>query len=526
MNSKQILIEIIAGDEKFNTIKLNTKTNKIEIEGYSILSCDYDDILEKCKAEYPDTKFTKQTVKDVVLKYAREHKYEPENVCYNKCEWYDKYITDDKGKIAKIVDNVVVLFENDPRFKGKLLYNEFTSNETFDGQLIKDNDISTFRLICSKELGFDPKKDVIECAIQIITKENSFNPFKEALNDILWDGIERAESFFIDFIGVHDTALNRSMTKKWFYAMMKRLYEPGCDFDNMLIVYDSKQGTGKSKIVQRLIESLGINYGYDTSISCDNRDKDNVDKLNKTWIVGIDEMQEFLKKNPEQTKQFLAQSFDVARLSYARRSEQYNRHCVFYGNSNLEYFLKDYTSNFERRYWIMEADGEVHDKEWWDNNLTVEYCQQVLAEMKYFYDNNPKFYYTGLSVEEGKELSEVQFRHKTLNNDELLQYEILELLNKQYNKEEFASYGQFYNEAINTNIIAIPEASAEFFGEKSNASSVGTITKIPVKWVKMLVEKQFKRSVSTQYITALISTEWEYKKAKYNSITKNCYVRK
>lgn len=525
MTAKEFIFNIITDDEKFSTIKLNTKTNKIELEGNTILSCDYDDILDKCKAEYPDTKFTKQTVKDIVLKYARENKYEPEKVCYNSCEWYNKYEKDENGKILKTLENILILFENDPRFKDKFLYNEFTSYETYNNELIKDYNISEFRFICEKELGYD-SKDKIECAVQFLTHQNSFNPFKEALNDILWDGIERAESFFIDFIGVHDTTLNRSMTKKWFYAMMKRLYEPGCDFDNMLIVYDSKQGTGKSKIVQRLIESLGINYGYDTSISCDNKDKDNVDKLNKTWIVGIDEMQEFLKKNPEQTKQFLAQSFDTARLSYARRSEQYPRHCVFYGNSNLEYFLKDYTSNFERRYWIMEADGEVHDKEWWDNNLTVEYCQQVLAEMKYFYDNNPNFYYTGLSVEESKELSEVQFRHKTLNNDELLQYKILEVLDKQYNKNEFASYGQFYNEATNTNIIAIPEASAEFFGEKSNASSVGTITKIPVKWVKMLVEEQFKRSVSTQYITALISTEWEYKASKYNNVTKNCYVRK
>ena len=534
MTAKDFIIKVINKDERLSTIRLNTKTNKIEIGDDNIMSYDYDEILDKCKEEYPDTKFTKQTIKDVVYSFARENKYEPEdnepeNKHNNLCPWYDKYEVDDKGKILRTLKNIFVFFENDPRFKGKFLFNEFTSYETYNNELIEDYNISDFRLICEEELGFE-SKDKIESAIQTLTHKNSFNPFKDKLNEILWDGIERAETFFIKFIGVHDTTLNRSLTKKWFYAMMKRLYEPGCDFDNMLIIYDSKQGTGKSKIVQRLVESLGVNYGYDTSISCDNRDKDNVDKLNKTWIVGIDEMQEFLKRNPEQTKQFLAQSFDTARLSYARRSKQYLRHCVFYGNSNIEYFLKDYTSNFERRYWIMEADGEVHDKEWWDNNLTVEYCQQVLAEMKYFYETNPSFYYTGLSLEEQEELKEVQFRHKTLNNDDLLQHKIFKVLDNYYSKTIFNDYDDFHSFKItsdnNDNTATITPVEKEFLGEKTTDDSAGgQISKIPVKWIKMLVEEDFKRTVSTQYITALISTNWVYKKANYNNVTTNCYVR-
>lgn len=524
MTSKEIIIDIINNDERFKSIQLNTRTNKIEIDKEEILSMDYDDIFEECKSQYPDTKFTKATVKDIVTKYAREHKYdEPKFSKTGMSSWYAALDFDDNGKVIKNLDNVIRFFENHPNFKDKFFYNEFTSYETYNDELIRDYSISEFRVICEREIGFE-SKDKIECAVQYLTHRNSFNPFKDKINELLWDGEERFVTFFIKFIGVHDIPLNRSMTKKWFYAMMKRLYEPGCPFDNMLIIYDAKQGTGKSKIIQRLIESLGINYGYDTSITCDNKDKDNVDKLNRTWIVGIDEMNEFLKKNPEQTKQFLAQTFDTARLSYAKRSEQYLRHCVFYGNSNIEYFLKDYTSNFERRYWVMEADGEVHDKQWWDENLTDEYCQQVLAEIKYFYDNNPNFNYTNLSVEETEELRKVQFRHKTLNNDDLLQYKILEMLNKVYSKNEFNSYNEFFKEAIDLSICGIDENTAEFFGE-TTVRLVGKIDRIPVKWVKMYAEEALKRNVSTQYITALIQETWKYKMARYNKVPTNCYCR-
>lgn len=526
MTAKEIIYDIIRNNDNFKTIRLNSNTNKVEINGDNILSLDYDDILEVCKCDYPDTKFSKQTIKDIVIRYARENKYVPEKQNYirgEKSDWYAQLDFDENDNPKKTLGNIITFLGNYPLYKDKFSYNEFTCYETYDDELIRDFNIPEFRLRCEEEIGFE-SKDKVEAAIQYLTHQNSYNPFKNKIDELIWDGEERAESFFIEFIGVHDTTLNRSMTMKWLYAMMKRLYEPGCPFDNMLIIYDAKQGTGKSKIIERLVYSLGIDYGYNTSITCDNKDKDNVDKLNKTWVVGIDEMNEFLKKNPEQTKQFLAQNSDQARLSYAKRSEVYKRHCVFYGNSNLEYFLKDYTSPFERRYWIMEADGEVHDKQWWDEHLTDEYCQQVLAEVKYFYDNNPTFNYTSLNLEETEELKKVQYRHKTLNNDVLLKYEIYEMLNKNYSKKEFINYNEFYKEAIDTNISIIDENSAEFFGETVEGS-VCKINRIPVNWVKMYVEEALKRNITTQYITSLLLFEWEYKKVRYNKSLENCYCR-
>ena len=523
MKAQEIITNIIKNDDRFNTIKYNVKSKKIEINGEEILSLDYEDLFDLCKTEYPDTKFTKQIIKDSVIKYAREHKVEEkQNNSLNKSDWYAALEFDKKGNVQKTLNNVIKFFENYPLFKDKFAYNEFTAYENYDGELIRDFNISKFRSICESELGYE-SKDKVETAVQVLTHQNSYNPFKDVIDNLLWDGEERAETFFIDFVGVKDTQLNRSMTKKWLYAMIKRLYEPGCHFDNMLIIYDSKQGTGKSKIMERLVYSLGVDYGYNTSISCDNKDKDNVDKLNKTWVVGIDEMNDFLKKNPEQTKQFLAQNTDQARLSYAKRSEVYKRHCVFYGNSNLEYFLKDYTSNFERRYWIMDACGEVHDSNWWKEHLTDEYCQQVIAEMKYFYDNNPDFVYSTLSIEETKELKEIQYNHKTLNNDDIFQDKIYRILDKTYSTDTFETYSKF-EEALNGN-IEISSVTAEFFGEDTTTTNGMKLNKVPVKYLKEYVAEHLKREISTQYLTALIAKHWDYKNVRYNGLQVNCYVR-
>ena len=42
MTAKEIITSIIEKDEILSSIRLNTKTNKIEIENDIILSCDYE----------------------------------------------------------------------------------------------------------------------------------------------------------------------------------------------------------------------------------------------------------------------------------------------------------------------------------------------------------------------------------------------------------------------------------------------------------------------------------------------------
>ena len=527
MGIKEIIYNTISNSEKYNSLTFNTLSKQIELNGEKIKDTD---IIEMCvdikgclpKEVFKQSLFTPKVIKSFINQYAEDHSYCPD---IKKSEWFSRINTNSKGEILKTFENVINFIKYYPKFKGKLNYNEFMCYENFEDKIIDDADILKFRLKVEQELGFDtPEK--VEAAVKYVCHENSFNPFKEAIEGIFWDGEKRMDDFFIKYLGVEDNKFNRSFTRKWFYALMKRLYEPGCAFDCMLIVYDKTQGTGKSKIVECLIDSLGIKYGYDQTITCDNKDKDNVDKLNKAWIVGIDEMNDFLKKNPEQTKQFLSQSRDQARLSYARRSETYYRHCVFYGNSNLEYFLKDYTDGFERRYWVMDAHGEKHDSNWWSENMPAEYCRQVLAEAKYFYDNNPNFVYNVLDIEETEWLKQVQYKHKTLNNDDLLQEDIYAVLNMDYTYDVVYDGYEKWKNYVKSHINSDTVDALSTDDILSDNTTAYKLDYIEVKWLKRYVKEELKRDISTQYLTALISLEWEYDKQRYNSNkTKNVYRR-
>ena len=534
MNTVEIIKDVIEKSDVFKTIRLNKKTNKIEIcineEWDEFLNIYYNDLLNLCKEKWSDNKFKIGDIKDVVTIWSREHQYTPEETSENdtdgknnnKPEWYQYLEVNDKGKIIHSANNIYNLLKYHPQWKDKWSYNDFTQYENYNGQMIDDRIVSVWNVDVEKCLTYTSKNYIIDSFIKLCL-EKSFNPFKDALNNIVWDGVERAETFFIDFLGVEDTKLNRSMTKKWLYAMIKRLYEPGCDFDNMLVIYDENQGTGKSKLMKRLVQCLGVPYGYDTSISC-GLDKDNIDKLTKTWVAAIDELTSFMKSAPEKTKQFISISEDTARLSYARRSRTFKRHCVFYGTTNIDYFLKDYTNVYERRYWVMDAHGERREKEWWDKNCPDSYLQQVLAEMYYFYRSNPNYNYSMLTVEEDNLLIEVQAKHKTLNNDDVLIEKIRTLLDKKYDITIFDSYEIFKSKAT-TDYVPVGEETQKFFDITLNDKTY-IIDKLPVIWLKTFIAENFKRDLTTNYLSQImLRLGWKYNKLRYNGNSINCYER-
>ena len=486
-----------------------------------IESNDSGRILSICKGEYPGMCFIKKEVEDVMTQNEIDEKIKSK--AKSAGDWFSCLKFDSKGNPAKTLDNLCIFFEKCPLFinddgTSKFRYNEFTGRDCYDGEPFTDRLISQLRRICEVNLHYCSKDNVIDAALNV-SLNHRFNPFKEALEKIMWDGQERAEEFFIKYLGVEDTPLNRAMTMKWLYAMMKRLYEPGCQFDSVLIIHDETQGTGKSKIMERLVGCLGVNYGYTTNINCDLSDKDTIDKLNRSWIVGIDELSSFIRKDPDEAKQFFSQTQDTARLSYNRFTETFLRHCVFYGNTNNQYFLKDYSSEGdERRYWVMNAHGTRRDPAWWKENMSDDYLRQVLAEIKYLYDTDKNFDYLSLNAEQRALLQEVQDGHKTYKQDTNVKYAIFRILDGEYSKREFNSWEEFNNEA---------ELKASNGSENLLTTGKEKIDFIPCEWVKNTIEtSNLRRNLSVQYISKIVQGKWDKKVRYYRGKRRYCYVRK
>ena len=182
-----------------------------------------------------------------------------------------------------------------------------------------------------------------------------------------------------------DTELNRYMTKIWFVAAVKRIFEPGCKFDNM-IVLQGEQGIGKSSIC----DLISLNFSNNVSLN-EIGHKDLINKLNRTWIAVVDELDSFNKKEMSNIKTFISNTKDTARLAFGKNAETYSRHCVFIGSTNDSTFLRDNTSDVERRFWVIKCNKTKKDSRIFDI-LTDDYVRQLWAESVYYYRKNPNMY--------------------------------------------------------------------------------------------------------------------------------------
>lgn len=415
--------------------------------------------------------------------------------------WKDKLIKDTymvKGvpveQIRKCPDNIITFLENYPKYAGKLKYNEYLRMKEYDGYEFTDFMQSTINNDVFRYLGFS-NKGWVEDSINEVFDKNRYNPVVNYISNLHWDGKKRIESLFIDLLEADDTELTRVMTEKWMIAAVKRTLEPGCKFDNM-IVLQGNQGIGKSSICERLAK------GFFSTISLDEIDnKDIIDKMNKTWIGIIDEMDNFNRKEMSKVKTFLSQCQDTVRLAYARNTSVFTRHCIFIGSTNDDTFLRDSTSSVERRFWIIKCNKTKMDNKI-RKIMTDDYVDQLWAEAYWYYKLDPK-QYLDMEQERMEEFARTQQKYKTYNDDDLIEY-IKDVLEGEYyiNQE-----GEVYDTSqLDNNTVT---------GLKYH------VNKMQGYILTEMVNRKFHEKRSTKYIELALGGEWKYKDVWFKKLGKN-----
>ena len=404
-------------------------------------------------------------------------------------------------KIRKCPDNIIIFLENHPKYAEKLKYNEYLRMKEFDGREFSDFDLSIINNDVFRYLGFS-NKGWTEDSINEVFNKNRYNPVVDYLNSLHWDGKKRIESLFIDLLEADDTELNRIMTEKWMIAAVKRTLEPGCKFDNMIVLQGS-QGIGKSTICERLAK------GFFSTISLDEIDnKDIVDKMNKTWIGIIDEMDNFNRKEMSKVKTFLSECQNTVRLAYARNSCTYERHCIFIGSTNDDTFLRDSTSSVERRFWIIKCNKTKMDNKI-SKVMTPDYVDQLWAEAYWYYKLDPK-QYLDMDQKMIEEFAKVQSQFKTYNDDDIVEY-IRDVLDDGY---YINSDGEVYDisQLDNTTVTGLKYK----------------INKIRPFVIRELLNRKFHEPRGVKYLDQALSNEWVYKDVWFKKLGKSAkaWVRK
>lgn len=317
-----------------------------------------------------------------------------------------------KGTIIKNSRNVMKILESD-LFDG-LAFDEFKYEEVFKNKLPwrdKRNQTAEY----DQWLGSDDGRlrffldsnfnitgvGMIMDTFKEKTHRNTFHPIKQYIESIKWDGVARLETLFIDFLGAEDTKYIRTVTRKQFIAGVARIYEPGCKFDNMLVLV-GKQELGKSY----LIDAMGRQWFCDSIKKLESKEAG--EYLQRSWIVEFGEMTHMSKSSVEEIKHFITKRNDSYRVAYDRTVSDFPRHCIFFGTTNNKNFLKDETGN--RRFWVVDVGTTKSFYTTYD--LTDEYIDQVWAEAKFYYDKGELL---TLDDEMKKIAEAIQFEHMEEN---------------------------------------------------------------------------------------------------------------
>ncbi|BBH19809.1 hypothetical protein Back11_11540 [Paenibacillus baekrokdamisoli] len=257
--------------------------------------------------------------------------------------------------------------------------------------------------------------DTVKNALTEVVHGNTFHPVKSYLEEQRWDGVPRLERMFIEYLGAEDTAYVRAVTRKMFVAAIKRIYEPGCKFDYMLVLV-GPQGVGKSS----LLAKMGKQWFSDSLKTFDSKEAG--EHLQGAWVIEIGELAAMKKAEVDEIKQFLSKESDRYRVAYDRMVTDFPRKCVFFGTTNNSNFLQDATGN--RRFWPVTVDPDKRTKNHF-TELTDTVVGQLWAEALCLYKDKESLELDSAMYAEAQAMQE---RHMDTDPREGLIQEYLDTL--------------------------------------------------------------------------------------------------
>ena len=284
--------------------------------------------------------------------------------------------TNKNGKVIQSLENLEkIILSIIP-----VAYNELTNIiEVIDKQGITthydERERSLIRMDIEKGFNLKAKNNDIDTAVICASDKFRYHPIKSKILNTKWDGKPRAESFFIDVLGVEDNVYNRECTRKWLLAGIYRLFEPGTKFDEMLIIH-GEQGLSKSTTFKKLALNFYVSETEKLSL-------ETLIKIELAWIVDFTELATMKKTDLDTFKAWLSETNDTYRGKYDKKARTHERNFIICGTTNDKEILTDRTGN--RRYWLMYGDEENRKMNIFD--IEEDFILQLWSEVYQWYQN-------------------------------------------------------------------------------------------------------------------------------------------
>jgi hypothetical protein len=276
-----------------------------------------------------------------------------------------RYLTDNKGRKENRAYNHE-LFLRSAESPFRIAWDDFTANVIRapkgdpEGEerwkLFADEHYSTIVRAMDRN-GFVPQSpSALRPAVHSYAMSNAADMAIEWAQRLpAWDGVERVETFWIDYAGVADSEYIRAVGRYSWTAQAGRLLDPGCQAD-MAPILVGEQGVRKTS----LIAAIAPSRQWFTEINLLERDDDTSRKMRGKLVAELGELRGMHARDVEDVKAFITRREEEWVPKYQEFARSFKRRFVFYGSTNRDAFLGDPTG--ERR-WLPFNVGERLDVE-------------------------------------------------------------------------------------------------------------------------------------------------------------------
>jgi hypothetical protein len=193
-------------------------------------------------------------------------------------------------------------------------------------------------------------------AIEYVANLDHRNEVKDWLVALAWDKTPRLDVMMPEIFHTEASEFNCAVGTNMLVAMVARIFEPGCQFDNLAVLIGG-QGLYKSQSLR----VLGGQWYRSLQAGIDSENF--VRGMHGAWVIELPELSSMTsnRAGAEQIKARLSTQVDSQRPLYKNFYRDMPRNSVPWGTTNDERFHHDPTSDDARRYWpvFVSVDGEM-----------------------------------------------------------------------------------------------------------------------------------------------------------------------
>ena len=132
-------------------------------------------------------------------------------------------------------------------------YGWVRGEESSDMEIRKWNDHMTniLGVEIEREFGIKYSKSRMEDAITFVAHKRTINLPAMYMKSLTYDGKEHISKLLSKYLGAEKIELNSWIMKHILVGMVKRVFHPGCKFDELMVLTGS-QGVGKTSFIEKL----------------------------------------------------------------------------------------------------------------------------------------------------------------------------------------------------------------------------------------------------------------------------------